>query len=169
MLLPLSVVRAAAQMLLNSAILDEVEDVDSHAAFREPYVVASGIVGGKIHVHESVEKTAEAILTHDESLVMFVMGTYIGAISKGWGISLGLVFYHMGILASEDEAAKVLYRLIMSCWGHGIGIDDDHSNEFDQACGILQIKRDPSPADFDQHESWTTVLVENYLKYPDTR
>lgn len=161
MLLTLEAVRVAAELLIIAAIMDEVEDRDS----------ALTVPPGR-----EVKELAYQILYLEEDTVMYTMGRYVGAISNAWGHDVGLVFHHMGLLhpnlASVDEindrVGRVLYRLIMSCWGHGIGIGDDHGDEFEKANSILNRLSGKtmaeSPVDFDQHETWTGVFVENHLQ-----
>jgi hypothetical protein len=82
----------------------------------------------------------------------------------------------MGLQDDEELQAELLYRLIMSCWGHGIGIDDDSNiaEAFDKAGRILcnvvtdqgkRLKRHPT--DFDQHCSFTDPLVSEHLIYKE--
>jgi hypothetical protein len=108
----------------------------------------------------------------------------IGAIGQAWGHEVGLVFYHMNLRDSESQH-EPLYRLLMSCFGHGIAIDDDGpsgpmATAFDQAGLILcnightpdkmadQGKRfDHSPVLFDQNTSFVDPLVAQHLQYED--
>ncbi len=94
---------------------------------------------------------------------MFIMGKMIGEISNAWKVDVGLVFYHMGIIDDVDQAGDTLYRLIMSCFGHGISISLDE--EFDKAMDILKSEHDVSPVSFDQHEMFVSELVEPELVY----
>jgi len=167
MLLDKDTILEAAKLLLTVTILDELEDVDSHASLPEGMSFSDDLAGFIIENH-----------TDD---VMLVMGYYIGAIGEAWksGVGptdIGLVFYHMGLQNEDELQAELLYRLIMSCWGHGIGIDDDSNiaEAFDKAGGILcnawgdQGKRfDRSPTNFDQHCSFTDPLVSPHLIYGD--
>ena len=77
----------------------------------------------------------------------------------------------------EEVQASALYRLIMSCFGHGIAIDDDGPNgpmatAFEKAGSILRrwakVKHfDHSPCHFDQHQHFTCVLVDRHLVYAE--
>ena len=164
MLLSREVILAAARSLLEMAIGNEIEDDDANASLPEEYDCADDL--------------AEFIIENHEADVLLTMGCMIGAIGQAWGSEIGLVFHHMEGL--DDEAqSSALYRLIMSCFGHGIGIDDDGpsgpmASAFDNAGKILcnvagdQGKRfKPSPTDFDQHQHFTSELVDRHLVYAE--
>lgn len=163
MLLSREVILTAARSLLEMAIANEIEDDDAKASLPEDYACADDL--------------AEFIVENHEPEVMLTMGYMIGAISQAWGSGIGLVFHHM--VLAEDEQSSALYRLIMSCFGHGIGIDDDGpsgpmATAFDNAGRILcnsagdQGKRfKPSPTDFDQHQHFTSELVDRHLVYDE--
>jgi hypothetical protein len=103
----------------------------------------------------------------------YILGKYIGAIGQAWSVDVGLVLYHMGLGDKPEEAGAMLYRLIMSCWGHGIALDDDTdtAKAFEKACQILNInyagdKRLASPVRLDDSE-FKSELVMPFLEYPE--
>jgi len=162
MLLEKEAILDAAKSLLEMAILDEIEDDDSCAEYPEGMDCPADVI--------------ELIVEKHLDDVMLTMGLLIGGIGQAWGHEVGLVFHHMDLKDAEDQGSP-LYRLIMNCFGHGIAIDDDGPNgpmaiAFDHAgevlCNILddEGKRFKAcPTDFDQHQHFTSELVDRHLVY----
>tara|TARA_Y100000034_G_scaffold127470_1_gene180290 strand:- start:86 stop:592 length:507 start_codon:yes stop_codon:yes gene_type:complete len=167
MLLAKDAILAAARDLLIHAIQDEIEDVDANAS----------LPGDDDNQH-TVDSLADGIIENHADDVLLTMGLMIGAIGQAWGSEVGLVFYHMDLRDADDQA-EPLYRLIMSCIGHGIAIDDDGpsgpmATAFDNAgrilCNVVGDKGkrfDHSPVNFDQHQHFTNPLITDHLIYPD--
>ena len=107
--------RLAVRDLAVASVLDEVDDPDSRASLPETYE------DPKSFVDEVVMADADTLL----ELVANV-GEIIGAVATVWQQDVWLVFYHMG-LRTDEAQADALYYLVMSVFGHGIGLDDDHS------------------------------------------
>jgi len=94
----------------------------------------------------------------DEVELRCIMQRYIGRIEAAWQSSIGLAFYHMGL--SDAQATDALYRLVMSCIGHGIGIEDDYAAELNRARSILKLELKTCPCHFEGTEwfdlAWDT-------------
>lgn len=150
MLLGWETVNNAARRLLRMHLLDEVEDADATMALPE----------GK-----TVDDIVDEVMKGSPEKVHFVMGKWIGAIDHAWGNDVGLVLHHMG-LERQEEKDEVLYVLIMSCWGHGVGIGDDYSKAFAEASEKLKphgwTKLEESPCEFCQHSDLT--FLDEYLE-----
>ncbi len=104
-----------------ASVLDELEDHDAHASLPE------GHKDTRSFVDEAVMGDANTLL----ELVANV-GEIIGAVSVAWQQDVWLVFYHMGLRADKQQA-NALYYLIMSVFGHGIDLDDDHGEMLSHA------------------------------------
>lgn len=167
-------IERTAELLLLDAIENEIEN---GATIKDDGT-------GDPHSPDSL---ADGIVENDTADVMLTMGYMIGSISQAWGHDVGLVFYHMGLRVEgnpnfrngeTDDQSNALYRLIMSCLGHGIALDDDgpsgpRAEGLDNAGKVLLNvvndtgKRfDASPTNFDS--SIITDLVTQYLDYPET-
>ena len=107
--------KLAVRDLAVASVLDELEDRDAHAALPKIHKDARSLVDG-------------AVMADANTLLELVanVGEIIGAVSVAWQQDVWLVFYHMG-LRTDEEQADALFCLIMSVFGHGIGLDDDHS------------------------------------------
>ena len=166
MLLKKEAITQAARDLLVLSIEEEIEN-------GAEFIPAD--VPDETHCANSL---ADGIIENHADDVMFAMGFMIGSISQAWGHDVGLVFYHMG-LEDADDQAEPLYRLLMSCFGHGIAIDDDGpsgpmATAFDKAGEkLLNIVKDAgarfdhSPCNFDQHTTFVDPLVSPHLNYKD--
>jgi hypothetical protein len=106
--------KLAVRDLAVASVLDELDDRDSHASLPETHE------DPKSFVDEVVMADADTLL----ELVANV-GEIIGAVAAVWQQDVWLVFYHMGLRTDESQA-DALYYLVMSIFGHGIGLDDDH-------------------------------------------
>jgi hypothetical protein len=169
MLLNINIVKEAAKRLLLSALMDELEDRDTKASLPDEYRYKDGTKG---IVYNNMNTFVGYLMQDEAELIMFVMGKYIGAIGAAWHNDVGLVFSHAGWLEDEEDAGLVLYRLIMSCWGHGVGIGDDHSEGFAKAKGVLDKYHpdDPmeeAPTHFDEHESFLEPIISCHLDYAE--
>ena len=122
MMLQTETIMNAARDLLECAILDLADDADGGTTFSEE-LASAGEVVARVLGENAVEVAA-------------VVGRLVGRIEQAWGHEAGLVFYHMGL--TGDQQADALYRVLMSCMGHGIGIEDHWSEEFDNAGRILR-------------------------------
>jgi hypothetical protein len=98
-----------------ASVLDELEDGDSHASLPEGHDDPKSFVD-------------EVVMTDQDTLLELVanVSEIIGAVAAVWQQDVWLVFYHMG-LRTDKKQADALYCLVMSVFGHGIGLDDDHS------------------------------------------
>jgi hypothetical protein len=154
MLITIPVIKKAAKRLLRSLVLDEIEDRDSEMTLPRKY-------------KGDVDKFVDFLMKKEIEGIMYFMGEYMGMIGAGWGNDAGLVFYHAGLLEDEDEAALVLYRVIMACWGHGIGIGDDHAEHFNKAKAILdKYAKEPmeeTPGHFDNSEFHNAVVTQHLI------
>lgn len=160
MLISMKVAKEVAEDFIFDLIRSEMEDPDSGAEFK-----SSG--------PGDCRELARHIMKKDGERVMYLFGQIIGQITEAWGHDAGLVLHHMGVLADDDEAVKVLYRLVMGCSGHGIGIDDDHGEEFQKASDTLTTIGDRKgtpleshPMDFDADCLFNDVLGD-FLLYPE--
>ena len=117
--------RLAVRELAIASVLDELEDRDSHALLPDDYDDAQSFVD-------------EAVMDNPDILLELVanVGEIVGAVAAAWQQDVWLVFYHMG-LRTDEEQADALYYLVMSVFGHGIGLDDDHSEMLSRAERIL--------------------------------
>ena len=117
--------KLAVRDLAVASVLDELEDQDAHAALPESHKDARSFVD-------------EAVMCDANTLLELVanVGEIIGAVSVAWQQDVWPVFYHMG-LRTDRQQANALYYLIMSVFGHGIGLDDDHSEMLSRAERIL--------------------------------
>jgi hypothetical protein len=165
MLLEPEIVLEAARELLRHAIVDVVEDEDSTAALCDG---------------DDVYDLTNRIISDHRDRVLYVMGYLVGRISEAWGCDVALVFHHMGLanhLLDDTQQVDMLYRLLMSCFGHGIAIDDDgprglRAKAFDAAGKkLLNLSQDagnrfdPTPLYFEMHSSFVDELVTEHLRY----
>lgn len=106
--------KLAVRDLAVASVLDELEDRDAHAALPKIHKDARSFVD-------------EVVMANTETQLELVanVGEIIGAVSVAWQQDVWLVFYHMG-LRTDKQQANALYNLVMSVFGHGIGLDDDH-------------------------------------------
>lgn len=155
MLLTIDIVKKAARRLLLLATVSEIEDRDTNQRLPDAY-------------EDNPEGFVNYLLTVEGEKIMFIMGRVVGAVSAGWKNDVGLVFHHAGLLDDEDDAALALHRLLASCFGHGIGLADDHDAAFQKAKAVLDRYNGNhpmqyTPAHFDQHESLTNPIISGYL------
>jgi hypothetical protein len=67
--------------------------------------------------------------------ILWITAYQAGRVAQAWGYDPGLVFYHGGI--PEGDESTALYYVLMSCLGHGTGIDDRYPDAMDRASDIL--------------------------------
>lgn len=117
--------KLAVRDLAVASVLDELEDQDAHAALPKSHKDVRSFVD-------------EAVMADVNTLLELVanVGEIIGAVTVAWQQDVWLVFYHMG-LRTDEEQAYALYYLVMSVFGHGIGLDDDHGEMLSRAERIL--------------------------------
>jgi hypothetical protein len=147
----MKVIETAARELLYMCILDEIEDEDAGAKYPR----------GINHPSELIDR----ILKKNRDQVFYIMGHFIGEISKGLGQDLWLVTRHM-FDGNEDLEIKAIYLFVMVGFGHGICILDNHEVAFEDACKKLGITPNHCPAEFDQHSDFTDPLITLHLQYP---
>ena len=107
--------KLAVRDLAIASVFDELEDCDAHASLPES--------------QEDARSFVDEVVMADANVVLELvanLGEIIGAVSVAWQQDVWLVFYHMG-LRTDEEQANALYYLVMSVFGHGISLDDDHS------------------------------------------
>ena len=106
----------------------------------------------------------------DAAVQLPVIAYYLGRVHQAWGYDPGLVFHHMGIDAHHDKAqVLVIYRLLMGCLGHGVSLEDDHSEALERAGDVLGKPLDPSPIDFEGRE-WADLAhraVQDRMSLPE--
>lgn len=117
--------KLAVRDLAVASVLDELEDQDAHAALPKSHKDPRSFVD-------------EAVMADANTLLELVanVGEIIGAVSVAWQQDVWLVFYHMGV-RTDKQQANALYYLVMSVFGHGIGLDDDHGEMLSRAEWIL--------------------------------
>jgi len=117
--------KLAVRDLAVASVLDELEDHDAHASLPKSHKDARSFVD-------------EAVMSDANTLLELVanVGEIIGAVAAAWQQDVWLVFYHMG-LRTDKQQANALYYLVMSVFGHGIGLDDDHGEMLSRAERIL--------------------------------
>jgi len=139
-----------------ASVLDELEDRDAHASLPE------GHKDPRSFVDEAVMADANTLL----ELVANV-GEIIGAVSVAWQQDVWLVFYHMG-LRTDKQQANALYYLVMSVFGHGIGLDDDHSEMLTRAERILSGSFPACTGVYREQYCCITDPISCLLKYAGT-
>ncbi len=111
----INTLKLAVRDLAVASVLDELEDRDAHVSLPESHDDFRLFVD-------------EVVMADDDTLLELVanVGEIIGAVSVVWQQDVWLVLYHMG-LRTDEAQANALYYLVMSVFGHGIGLDDDHN------------------------------------------
>jgi len=101
----------------------------------------------------------------EDARILPVLSHLCGMIEASWGVSLIVVFHHMG-LATEAQRFNALLDLCLGCEGHGISIADDHQTELNNAEKILGRSLLPNPLSHD-YEAFTLLAQEIYdNQYP---
>ena len=153
MLLDTDTVMAAAELLLEVAVRDQIEDrTDTDWLYDLPE-----------HYKGDIHRFMEDVRTKEGEAIAYLMGRYVGAIGQAWGSNVGLVFHHMGLAHGDETEARALYLLIMSCWGHGIGLDDDHADMLQRARRVLNIPLPECPCRFDDSEFKDRILGDHLV------
>ena len=147
--------KLAVRDLAVASVLDELDDRDSHASLPETHE------DPKSFVDEVVMADADTLL----ELVANV-GEIIGAVATVWQQDVWLVFYHMG-LRTDEAQADALYYLVMSVFGHGIGLDDDHSEMLAHAERKLHGSFPASPDVYRDQYCCLTDPISYLLEYAD--
>jgi hypothetical protein len=87
----------------------------------------------------------EVCPTQDADKLLELVRPYVARLVHAWGRGVGEMFHLMDI--PEHEWAEPLYYILMSCRGHGVGLEDDHGDHIDIAESRLGKAIDPSPFD----------------------
>ena len=148
--------RLAVRDLAIASVLDELEDRDSHALLPDGYDDAQSFVD-------------ETVMDNPDILLELVanVGEIVGAVAAAWQQDVWLVFYHMG-LRTDKQQANALYYLVMSVFGHGIGLDDDHSEMLTRAERILAGSFPACTGVYREQYCCITDPISCLLKYAET-
>jgi DNA-directed RNA polymerase subunit RPC12/RpoP len=114
-----------------------------------------GSFGAGAEITQCVDRLA------DEKYVP-IMRKYEAELAKGWGMPCEEVFDRMGL--NTSDYADALYYCLMSCRGHGVGLDDkfpDGVKQYEDEYGEL----DQSPIHTELQE--LTELAAENLETPD--
>lgn len=98
----------------------------------------------------------EVIKPESQSQIVPVVANYIGHIEEAWGFSVPLVFYHMGIVDSDDET-RALADLLLGCLGHGVSLNDRFADALDEASNKLGHKLEAAPTHLDDSLIWNVA------------
>src|SRR3954469_19948000 len=79
----------------------------------------------------------EVCPAQDTAKLLELVRPYIARLVHAWGMGVGEMFAIMDI--PEGEWADALYYTLMSCRGHGVGLEDDHGDNIDIASARLGI------------------------------
>jgi hypothetical protein len=109
----------------------------------------------------------EVCPTQDADKLLELIRPYAARLVHAWGRGVGEMFHLMDI--PEHEWAEALYYILMSCRGHGVGLEDDHGDHIDIAESRQGKAIDPSPfnSEFSEFSDLAYEVVEAEARRPD--
>lgn len=103
----------------------------------------------------------------DHAALLGLIQPYILRLEQAWGMDVASMFSLMEI--PEDEWAEALYYVLMGCRGHGVGLEDDHSENIEIAKNKRGKDIDASPfhSEFMEFNDLAQEVVEAQARKED--
>ena len=109
----------------------------------------------------------EVCPTQDADKLLELVRPYVARLVHAWGMGVGKMFRLMDI--PVEDWADAIYYVLMSCRGHGVGLEDDYGDHIDIAESRLGKAIDPSPfnSEFSEFSDLAYEAVEAEAWRPD--